>query len=193
MELILKGLKRPFVIQCGATEIQKLFEVKEGTQLRVILPEQVESKPAEKVQTVTTNTEVQLGKSYIIKVRQYMTRSSKADFDFMRQWNNDVPMPFRVMVGTVIRETRGMVMMDLHCIPLETSHCMRCGKELTHPVSKLYGIGPECGGHAHINPFNTIEELKAALEEVRAKLSEIKWRGWIIKTSITEATEVEGG
>jgi hypothetical protein len=190
MELILKNINRPYVIQYGNKEFQKASDIPEGERVKIILPEQVQkeesSSPVESV-----NVAVQLGKSYIIKVRQYMTRKTHDDFDFMRQWNNDEPMPFRVMVGKVVKETRGMVMMNLHCIPLETTHCMRCGKELTHPVSKLYGVGPECGSHAYLNPFNTMEELQEALDDVKKKLASIQWRGWIIKTAITEVKEIK--
>lgn len=82
-------------------------------------------------------------------------------------------------------------MVDCIAVPLKIDVCMRCGRTLTHPVSRLYGIGPECGGHAHINPFNTEEELYAALDKVKEQLSEIKWRGWVIKSAIEECQEVK--
>ena len=99
-------------------------------------------------------------------------------------------MPLRVMRGRVLSETRGMVYMELRACPIETDHCMKCGKPLTHPVSRLYGLGPECGGHYHINPFDTEEELNAAIEEVRQKLNNVTWTGWIAKSGVDYATEV---
>lgn len=49
-----------------------------------------------------------------ITVKQYMTRPATDIFPFMREWNNNVPMPLRTMVGTVEKETHGMVYMKLH-------------------------------------------------------------------------------
>ena len=83
-----------------------------------------------------------------------------------------------------------MIYMELKACVMETDCCMKCGKTLTHPVSRLYGLGPECGGHFHINPFNTEEELQAALDEVKQKLESVTWSGWIAKSGVEYATEV---
>jgi hypothetical protein len=188
MELVLKGINRPFAVEYEGNEFQTLAAIPEGAQVKIVLPKiQVQTEQVKTSERRLTGLEVRLGQSYVIKVRQYMTKPSTPDFDFMEKWNNNIPMPFRVMTGKVVKETRGMVMMDLHCEPFKTDYCMRCGRALTHPVSRLYGIGPECGGHAHINPFETEEQLRAALDDVRAKLADVKWRGWIIKSAILEA------
>jgi len=134
--------------------------------------------------------EVKSEQMYRIKVRQYMTKPPCPEFDFHTKWNNGIPMPMRVMVGKKLAETRGMVKMELHGEPMNTSCCMVCGRTLTHPVSKLYGIGPECGGHFHINPFDSESELKAALEQVNEKVRSIRWTGWIIKSAIEEEVPI---
>ena len=71
-----------------------------------------------------------------ITVKQYMTRKATDDFDFMREWNNDEPMPLRTMIGTVEKETRGMVYMKLHGDITEekTLHCLKCGRPITNTV-----------------------------------------------------------
>lgn len=136
---------------------------------------------------------VRSGREYIIKVKAWMTKPTLpgSSFDFMARWNNNVPMPFRVMRGRVLKETRGMVYMSLKAVPLRTNYCIRCGKPLTHPVSLLYGLGPECGQHAYINPFETEEELREHHQELVEKLSKITWTGWIVKSGIEYATEVK--
>ena len=73
------------------------------------------------------------------------------------------------------------------------NYCMKCGRPLTHPVSRLYGLGPECGQHFHINPFETEQELREAVEEVDKKLSEITWSGWIAKSAVESAVEAKNG
>lgn len=129
---------------------------------------------------------------YQITVKRYMTQKASATFDFMEKWNNNIPMPLRTMVGTVEKETRGMVYMKLHgdIIEERVCTCMKCGRVLTNPVSQYFGIGPECGGHNYVHPFNTDEELMAAVDAYKKQLRDIKWEGWVIKSAITERKEV---
>ena len=130
---------------------------------------------------------------YVITVKQYMTKKSSPSFDFMAKWNNDNPMPLRTMVGTIERETNGMVYMKLHgdITAERIHHCMKCGKPITNPVSQFFGMGPECGGHNYVNPFESEEELKSVVESYRKNyLQKITWEGWIIKSAITEQEEV---
>ena len=123
-----------------------------------------------------------------ITVKQYMTKKGSPDFDFMQKWNNDNPMPYRTMTGTVEKETRGMVYMKLHG-DIWTDRictCMKCGKVLTNPVSQYFGIGPECGGHNYVHPFDSDEELKQAVDAYKKQLQNVTWEGWVIKSAITE-------
>jgi hypothetical protein len=158
-------------------------------QMNAIKVQNQEVEQSKQIRLLTAN-DMRVNRTYIIKVRQYMTKPASPDFTFQSVWNGDIPMPFRIMEGRVLKETRGMLLMDCHAVPLKTDVCMRCGRALSHPVSRLYGIGPECGSHAHINPFDTEDELYAALDSVKQTLAEIKWRGWIIKSAIEECQEV---
>ena len=125
---------------------------------------------------------------YRITVKKYMTEKASIGFDFMAKWNNDNPMPLRVMTGEILEETRGMYKMRLHgdIWAKKISVCMCCGRTLTNPVSQYFGIGPECGGHHYVNPFNSDEELKEAVAEYKAKLQATVWEGWVIKSAITK-------
>ena len=128
---------------------------------------------------------------YVVTVKQYMTKPATPEFDFMAKWNNDNPMPLRTMVGTKEKETRGMVYMKLHgeIISDRVHYCMKCGRPITNPVSQYFGMGPECGGHNYVNPFDTEEELKAAVNSYRKQLNKITWEGWVIKSAITKCEE----
>lgn len=131
--------------------------------------------------------------TYKITVRQYMTKPASPEFDFMAKWNNNIPMPMRTMVGTVEKETSGMVYMHLHgdITSTVTQYCMKCGKVISNPVSQFFGMGPECGGHNYTNPFESEEELKSVVENYRKNyLQKITWSGWIIKSAIVEREEV---
>lgn len=130
---------------------------------------------------------------YRVTVKQYMTKEASPEFDFMAKWNNNNPMPLRTMIGTVEKETRGMVYMKLHgdIYAEKICTCMKCGRPLTNPVSQFFGIGPECGGHNYVNPFDSEEELKAAVSAYKAQLQKITWEGWIIKSAIIEREEIK--
>jgi len=127
-----------------------------------------------------------------ITVKRYMTEQATPQFDFMAKWNNNNPMPLRTMTGRVLKETRGMVQMELHgdIWAKKILVCMCCGRKLTNPVSQYFGIGPECGGHNYVNPFDSEEELKEAVDAYKKRLQETTWTGWIIKSAITEEVPV---
>lgn len=56
---------------------------------------------------------MEANKIYRIKVATYMTKKSKPDFDFMKKFNNDKPMPKEVMTGTIVKEMTNLVVMKL--------------------------------------------------------------------------------
>ena len=140
--------------------------------------------PRQTIQKVVDKVE------HIITVKQYMTKPASPEFDFMARWNNNIPMPMVTMVGTVEKETKGMVYMKLHgeILAERMFTCMFCGKPLTNPVSQYFGAGPECGGHNYVNPFDTKEELAQAVEAYKKVLLNKTWEGWIIKSAIKEDT-----
>ena len=119
---------------------------------------------------------------YRITVKKYMTQTSTPEFDFMSKWNNNIPMPLRTMVGTEEKETKGMVYMVLHGQAEPEIRCMRCGRTLTNPISKMYGIGPECIIKIPFLASLNIDDV----EGIKKKLVDVTWSGWIIKSAITE-------
>lgn len=119
-----------------------------------------------------------------ITVKTYMTQKSSPNFDFMAKWNNDNPMPLRTMAGVKDDETRGMVHMKLHGLGKPVIKCMRCGRELTNPISRKYGIGPEC--ISKLGFSYGIEDVDAITEA----LADVEWQGWIIKSAIIEEVPV---
>lgn len=172
----------------NGTEYQSIANVPadvkiDNTTVITLIPNNIIQKaPTQAVQPVESKVE------HIITVRQYMTKKSSPDFDFMLKWNNNVPMPMRTMVGTIEKETNGMVYMKLHgeIIAERMFTCMCCGRQLTNPVSQFFGMGVECGGHNYVNPFETEEELHKAVDAYKKVLAQKTWEGWIIKSAITE-------
>ncbi len=137
--------------------------------------------------TVVNNNQLQIGHTYEITVKQYMTRKATPEFDFMANFNNDIPMPLRTMVGTVIKETKGMYFLELKGQAKKEIRCLRCGRELTNQVSRMYGIGPEC--ITKIPVFFDIDIND--VEGIKEKMQEVKWSGWCIKSAITEVKEID--
>lgn len=139
------------------------------------------ARQSNSVESIVTNAE---DRQYEITVKAYMTRKASPEFDFMAKWNNDNPMPLRTMRGIVDKETRGMVHMKLRGVGKEEIHCMRCGRQLTHPVSRHYGIGPEC-----MQKVGIVADIDD-VESIKEQLVNVEWEGWIIKSAITEQREV---
>jgi hypothetical protein len=123
--------------------------------------------------------------TYRITVKAYMTKQSEGGFDFMLKWNNDNPMPLRTMVGTIEKETKGMYKMKLKGKAEATCTCLRCGRELKNPVSRYYGIGPEC-----MSKLGMIRLDIEDIEGITQRLEEVEWEGWVIKSAITSMEEV---
>ena len=132
-----------------------------------------------KIEAVEATTE------YKITVKAYMTREATPEFDFMAKWNNNEPMPLRTMIGTVEKETKGMVYMKLHGQAEPVIKCMRCGRTLTNPISQHYGIGPEC-----MSKLGLVCDI-TDVETIKKKLVDVTWTGWVIKSAITEREEVK--
>ena len=56
---------------------------------------------------------METNKIYRIEVNPYMTKKATANFDFMKKFNGDIPMPKKTMTGKVLSETPKMVKMKL--------------------------------------------------------------------------------
>ena len=153
----------------------------------LLLPEQAKTANNAEIQGDST-----MSQEVVITVKKYMTQKSNPSFDFMAKWNDDNPMPLRTMVGHKVKETPGMVYMELHgdILQEKTVSCMCCGRKLTNPVSQYFGIGPECGNHNYTSPFDTDEELRQAVNEYKKQLQNTTWSGWIIKSAITREERV---
>ena len=163
----------------SVTDIPKDIQIDSDT-IVLLIPKQTVSAGQN---TQASDTE------YRVTVRKYMTNKATPTFDFMSKWNNNVPMPLMTMVGTIEKETPGMYYMKLRADTSFTTvdRCMNCGKVITNPISKYFGMGPECGRHNYVNPFNSDDELNEAINTYKQEvLSKITWSGWVIKSAITE-------
>lgn len=133
---------------------------------------------------------MEVGKSYKITVKKYMTEPATANFDFQDKWNNGKPMPLCIMQGEVIKETRGMYYMNLQGKSELTAKCLCCGRALLNPISKLYGIGPECSDKIGLIRIESEEEAKEKLKDIMKQINDISWTGWVIKSAIKEWEEI---
>lgn len=167
-----KPVSQPICIKLYPKGLKAKFKANKG-DLRVLQQSSPIQPEQETVETM-----------YKITVKQYMTKPSEPGFDFMLKWNNDNPMPLRTMVGWIEKETPGMYKMHLKGVAEKTCTCMRCHRTLTNPISKLYGIGPEC--MQKIGFVGDINDVAGVTE----KLEEVEWTGWVIKSAIIRKEEV---
>ncbi|MNV38662.1 hypothetical protein D3C71_1302240 [compost metagenome] len=112
----------------------------------------------------------------------WLIKKSKTNKSF----NSGKPIPLLVMFGEIIKENDKSFLINVHGKPEPSSICFSCGAELTHPVSVLYGIGPDCGKHFHISP---VKDIMNHMDELKKKFSDIKWRGLVPKKSVVITPE----
>lgn len=92
------------------------------------------------------------------------------------------------MSGTIKAETEKAVLFNGKAYAKETTHCLRCGRELTHPSSKLVGFGQVCCKKIGVYWPNKSELTDKELESVKAEIEEVTYKGWLPKSQI----EIEG-
>lgn len=132
-------------------------------------------------------------KEYKIEVKPWMLKKSTDSFKFMENFNHNTPMPLMIMyTGGMVDKINNRIRLNLHGDIKQriTTTCMGCGKALTNPISQYFGVGPICGCHNYINPFNTEEELNNAVRSYREKLVNTKWLGWIPLSAIVSVDDI---
>jgi SWI/SNF-related matrix-associated actin-dependent regulator 1 of chromatin subfamily A len=103
--------------------------------------------------------------------------------------NANIPAIF---IGKVLTETARALYIYGHGT-IETSKtgkCCVCGRTLTHPVSVILGIGPECG--SHFWDWNVIGGYtEGNLKMVKDKISEQKVDQWLPKSVVKQEYDTE--
>lgn len=99
----------------------------------------------------------------------------------------------RCFVAVQLLETaRGAVYLYGHGASDPTGRCCQCGRTLTHPVSILVGIGPECGGHwwdeSVLGPYGMTE---AHIDRLRTMVTDRLVDTWIPKAAIKSCDPVD--
>ena len=85
----------------------------------------------------------------------------------------------KVLQGDILQETAKGIYFKGHCAVRASSFCLRCGRELTHPVSLVVGYGPECCSRLGIPwEVETTEQIEAVKKQLLAKT----WEGWLPKS-----------
>lgn len=87
----------------------------------------------------------------------------------------------RELSGEVKRTTEKAVLVRAHAIARPSDTCLRCGRMIENPVSRLVGYGPWCSDELGI-PRNFTEEQ---LDEVRARVAEVVFEGWLPRSGVT--------
>lgn len=95
----------------------------------------------------------------------------------------DVPVAIE---GVVTKETEKAIFMEGSAWVEDAICCARCGRELTHPASRLVGIGPECAAKWLVYyPSRNLEDwTEEELKALKAKVGERKVACWLPKSAI---------
>lgn len=120
-----------------------------------------------------------------IEVEDWLLRQSDNINTFMLKWNNDIPLPLKIMDINIIKEERGIYYIKAIAPNNNIVKCTYCGRVLRTPESKLVGIGPECLRKIGL-PNISINERKKILD----KLKSIVWVGWIPKSAIINMEDI---
>ena len=146
------------------TEYDSISSVPDGIKATTITLLPKVEKRRVKVDDIEDDTE------RVITVRQFMTQVESN------------PMPMRVMVGKITRETAKAYYMELHGQALPVVTCMRCGRSLTNPISRHYGLGVECINKVGLGFLAEVTDVN----EIKEALVDVKWSGWCAKSAILE-------
>ena len=151
----------------GARSLQELMEVAEW------LNRHFEENPTDR-ELIRDD----LGTIFIRRRAELQPPETRQVRIYLRQWlARKIGTPRELQV-TVERETQKAYLIKGHALATPTTRCRHCGRKLTHPVSVLYGIGPECGRHYHI-PSNPED-----VEAIKAMLEAIEYQGWVPKSGV---------
>ena len=101
---------------------------------------------------------------------------------FVKKWFADKNGLSASMDGDILRETDKAVYFKGHMSVDAPVVCGRCGLELTHPISRLIGIGPTCCEHLGIpRPSEDEMDIEGIKEQLKARTA---YEGWLPKSQI---------
>lgn len=95
----------------------------------------------------------------------------------------DIPVAIE---GVITKETEKAIFIEGSVWIEDAICCARCGRELTHPASRLVGVGPECAAKWLVYyPSRKIEDwTEEELNALKAKVGERKVSAWLPKSAI---------
>lgn len=93
----------------------------------------------------------------------------------------------RELEGVIKVETDKAILFKGNAFAEKRTHCMRCGRELTHPVSQVVGFGPVCSRKLGIDWDAHEEDIDALTKEIE----KITFEGWLPKSQVIYLTDKE--
>jgi hypothetical protein len=89
-----------------------------------------------------------------------------------------------VMEGVILHETAKAIRFKGHVAIRETVTCLRCGRELEHPISRLVGYGPICCERLGIDRPDYETMTEEELEVLRGRLIAVEVEDWFPRSQI---------
>ena len=88
-----------------------------------------------------------------------------------------------LLKGTIEAETQKAVLLEGKTVSQKSINCLRCGRELTHPSSKLVGFGPTCCEKLGVEWPDKEELSDSEIAAVKEKI-EKDFKEWLPKSQI---------
>ena len=98
----------------------------------------------------------------------------------------------KVIEGEIKAETDKAFLFKGHSSVEKRTHCNRCGRELTHPSSKIIGFGPTCCEKIGVEWPDKSELSEEEIESVKNEIINKHVEFWLPKSQIISKEKIEG-
>ena len=86
--------------------------------------------------------------------------------------------------GVIEAETDKAFLVNGRSRVKKSTYCLRCGRELTHPSSKIVGFGPTCCEKIGVEWPDKSELTPEEIEKVKNEITKKEWTEWLPKSQL---------
>lgn len=102
--------------------------------------------------------------------------------------SKNIPVQFEAII---IRETEKAVFVEGKGLIPDGGVCAKCGRKLTHPGSKLIGVGPECLGSWTERDIRLDSITEDDIKYLRSLVTSCEVKTWLPKSMIKNINEID--
>lgn len=111
----------------------------------------------------------------------------------IKEWiRQEKGLPSRNLAGVIVSQTAKAIQFRGRIAVRTSTHCLRCNRPLTDPVSQAIGYGPDCCAEMGLPRPNVAEMTEAQVADLKKGLKQITVDTWLPKTQIISVIDVQG-